>query len=256
MFKLSLYEVYDLGDMLSKHIPSLLQLFVDMVIKQVNVSVVDMVVKYRTELQQDVFRHRCVTLVDEQQWLCHLFHPRGFEYLKYLHPHHPEPAPSLATWNWLSVTPLQVLPPTMIGLPPELQRDVQGSNDGFCRWASEDVPVRTTSPRLRGCGCGRILDICFVVCAFYVLNAQQSTSVGIPSQDVHKSRSLSLDLSTHAQQEDHLFKLGEKLTEAFSGEPGGSTRGEGLPSDVVAEVASLSRTDWSVCLERYVDFRR
>ncbi|CAM9462188.1 unnamed protein product [Ectocarpus fasciculatus] len=95
-----------------------------------------------------------------------------------------------------SMDPAQVLPPTMIGLPPELQRDVQGGNDGFCQWTSEDVP------------------------------------------------------------EDHLFKLGEKLTEAFSGEPGGSKRGEGLPSDVVAEVASLSRTDWSVCLERYVDFRR
>lgn len=172
-----------------------------------------------------------------------------------MHPHHPEPAPSLATCNWLSVTLLQVLPPTMIGLPPELQRDLQGSNDGFCQWASDDIPVWTASLRLRGCGCGRIFG--YHRCrALYVLDAQQSTSVGIPSQDVHKSCSLSLDLSTHARQEDHLFKLGEKLTEAFSGEPGGSRRGEGLPPDVIAEVASLSRADWSVCLERYVDFRR
>lgn len=36
----------------------------------------------------------------------------------------------------------QILPVTAIGLPPELQRAVQGSSDGFDQRAPEDVPVR------------------------------------------------------------------------------------------------------------------
>ncbi|CAM9117135.1 unnamed protein product [Scytosiphon promiscuus] len=95
-----------------------------------------------------------------------------------------------------SLDPTQILPMTAIGLPPELQRAVQGSSDEHDERTPEDVP------------------------------------------------------------EDGLFKIGKAITEALTSVPGKVRRPEGLPPDVVAEVVSLSGTDWSVCLERYVDLRR
>lgn len=55
-------------------------------------------------------------------------------------------------------------------------------------------------------------------------------------------------------QEDNLCKLGRDVTEALSRTPGRKT--EDLPLDVVAEVASLADSDWSVCLERHIDVQR
>eukprot|EP00903_Cladosiphon_okamuranus_P013875 g12907.t1 len=92
-----------------------------------------------------------------------------------------------------TLDPAQLLPCTLIGLPPELQRARQDSSDAFGQRAPEEMT------------------------------------------------------------EDYLFKLGESLTEALSNEPGSQ---EGVPPEVVEEIAMLSGADWSVCLEHYVDLPR